>query len=75
MKSAYTQCGFKWKTLTNDPVTGKRAQIMQVNKLATAPAFENTRHLDLGKEPITIKAGLVMGYGSNKVTGSSNSKN
>lgn len=28
IKTAYTNCGFKWKTLTNDPHTGKRAQIM-----------------------------------------------
>lgn len=28
VKSAFTKIGFKWKTLSNDPHTGKRAQIM-----------------------------------------------
>ena len=36
---------------------------MQANKPATAAQFENLRHLDLGKEPITIKAGMVIGLG------------
>jgi hypothetical protein len=62
MKAAFTKVGFKWKTLTNDPVTGKRAQIMQLNRPATAPKFEGTelRLVDAGKEPVTIKAGMVM---------------
>jgi len=30
IKNAYTKNGFRWKTLNNDPVTGKRAQIMQL---------------------------------------------
>jgi len=38
VKNALSKCGFKWKTLSNDPVTGKRAQIMQLNKPANAPA-------------------------------------
>jgi len=25
VKNAFTKCGFKWKTLSNDPITGKRA--------------------------------------------------
>jgi hypothetical protein len=37
VKNAYAKAGFKWKTLTNDPATGKRAQIMQCNRVATAP--------------------------------------
>ena len=28
VKNALTKVGFKWKILTNDPVTGKRAQVM-----------------------------------------------
>mmetsp|Transcript_31809 Transcript_31809/g.31100 ORF Transcript_31809/g.31100 Transcript_31809/m.31100 type:complete len:122 (+) Transcript_31809:846-1211(+) len=32
IKTAYYSIGFKWKTLTNDPATGKRAQIMQLNR-------------------------------------------
>lgn len=27
-KAAYAKFGFRWKTLTNDPETGRRAQIM-----------------------------------------------
>lgn len=40
VKNAFAKCGFKWKTLTNDPHTGKRAQVMQLNRFATTPAFE-----------------------------------
>lgn len=40
VKGALTKCGFKWKTLSNDPATGKRAQVMQLNRPATAPAFD-----------------------------------
>jgi hypothetical protein len=25
VKNPFTKCGFKWKTLSNDPVSGKRA--------------------------------------------------
>lgn len=28
LKEVYTEKRFRWKTLTNDPVTGKRAQVM-----------------------------------------------
>lgn len=31
VKTVYTTKKFRWKTLSNDPVTGKRAQIMQWN--------------------------------------------
>lgn len=34
VKNAFTKAGFKWKTLSNDPATGKRAQIMQANRPA-----------------------------------------
>jgi len=60
VKAAYQTVGFKWKTLSNDPTTGRRAQIMQLNKPPTCPDFQNERKLDLGKEPLTMKAGLVM---------------
>lgn len=30
IKNCYSGKGFRWKTLTNDPVTGRRAQIMQL---------------------------------------------
>ena len=30
VKNAYAGVGFRWKTLTNDPATGKRAQVMQL---------------------------------------------
>jgi hypothetical protein len=30
VKTAYTSQAFKWKTLSNDPATGKRAQVMQL---------------------------------------------
>jgi hypothetical protein len=36
---------------------------MQANRPTTAGEFENIRYLDLGKEPITIKAGMIMGLG------------
>lgn len=29
VKTAYSSNGFKWKTLSNDPVSGIRAQVMQ----------------------------------------------
>lgn len=63
VKNAFAASGFKWKTLSNDPLTGKRAQIMQANKPANVGAFENLRNLDVGCEPLSIKAGLVLGLG------------
>jgi hypothetical protein len=60
VKDAFAKAGFKWKALTNDPSTGKRAQIMQAAKPATAPQFENTRRLNLGSEPLIIKIGTVL---------------
>lgn len=32
MKAAVSKFGFRWKTLSNDPVSGKRAQIMQASR-------------------------------------------
>lgn len=62
MKAAFTKAGFKWKTLTNDPITGKRAQIMQLNRTTTAPQYEGIKHrfVEAAREPVTIKAGMVM---------------
>jgi hypothetical protein len=61
VKNAFTKCGFKWKTLTNDPNTGKRAQVMQLNRFPTTPAFDpKLRHMEPAQEPVTIKAGLIM---------------
>lgn len=61
VKNAFTKSGFKWKTLSNDPASGKRAQIMQANRPASAIQFEEThRNIESGKEPITIKAGVLM---------------
>lgn len=53
--------GFKWKTMLNDPATGKRYQIMQMNKpkdLVVEP--KNDRKLTLKQEPITLKAAVVL---------------
>jgi hypothetical protein len=51
VKTVYTNKGFRWKTLINDPITGKRAQILQL----VTPASDVKR-----KEPITIKAALLI---------------
>ena len=59
VKTAFQKNGFKWKTLNNDPVTGKRAQVMQANRFATTPAFENPRMLTAGQEPLTFKSGFI----------------
>ena len=31
VKSVFTSLGFRWKTLNNDPLTGKRSQVMQLD--------------------------------------------
>lgn len=52
VKNAYAEKAFRWKTLTNDPATGKRAQIMQLN---------NSRGVKtLRQEPFAIKLALVL---------------
>ena len=49
--------GFKWKTMLNDPVTGKRFQIMQMNKpMGVVVDTKNDRRLTVKQEPITLKA-------------------
>ncbi len=32
IKSVFANCGFRWKALSNDPVTGKRTQLMQISR-------------------------------------------
>jgi hypothetical protein len=47
-KDVLQRAGFKWKNLCNDPSTGKRSQIMQLDRpkdLSKIPAFENPRDL------------------------------
>ena len=44
---------FKWQSLINDPATGKRSQLMQLNKptgelAAALPPFENPRGIQIG---------------------------
>ena len=70
LKDALKLEKFRWQSLINDPVTGKRSQLMQLNKpkgdaAAALPAFENPRNLQLGKEPVTIKAGILISVGDN----------
>ena len=42
VKNAFSKIGFKWKTLSNDPATGKRAQVMQLNRFPNTPVFDPT---------------------------------
>ena len=54
-----------WKTVS----TGKRSQIMELRKPTgeaanDLPAFENPRNLELGKEPVTIKSGMILECGT-----------
>ena len=61
VKNAFSKVGFKWKTLSNDPATGKRAQVMQLNRFPNTPAYEpKARQIEAANEPVTIKAGLVL---------------
>ena len=53
IKKALQGQAFKWKSLVNDPKSGKRSQLMELKKPASAPPFENTRNLEPGQEPIT----------------------
>jgi len=69
IKKALAEMKYKWKNLTNDPTTGKRSQIMELRKptgeaAADLPAFENPRNLVLGKEPVTIKSGMILECGT-----------
>ena len=55
--------GFKWKTLINDPDTGKRFQIMQLNKPADLyvdpESVVKGRQMKHKQQPLTIKAGMI----------------
>ena len=69
IKKALGDMKYRWKNLSNDPATGKRSQIMQLNKptgeaAASLPEFENVRNLQLGKEPVTIKSGIIFELGT-----------
>ena len=68
IKKALAEMKYKWKSLQNDPATGKRSQIMELRKPTgeaanDLPAFENPRNLELGKEPVTIKSGMILECG------------
>lgn len=60
MKDALSKNLFKWKTLSNDPSTGKRAQIMQANRTDNCPQFVNKRGIETEKQPITAKMGCII---------------
>ena len=45
---------------------------MQLNRPPTAPEFLNERKMDIGKEPVTLKAGSLMGLGSKHQYGDHN---
>ena len=79
IKKALADVKFKWKSLVNDPSTGKRAQIMELKKptgdaASELPAFENTRNLQIGKEPITIKSGIIFELGTKREEGKETDK-
>lgn len=57
VKAVYTEKKFRWKTLTNDPATGKRAQIMQYNNTEACKR----------QEPFTIKLALVFSVDDNPI--------
>ena len=57
VKAVYTEKQFKWKTLKNDPITGKRAQIMQYN--FSQPCIR--------QEPFSIKLALVFGLQDSQI--------
>ena len=51
VKSAFTTLGFRWKTLNNDPLTGKRSQVMQL---------DNPKGKIERQEPFMVKTALVL---------------
>ena len=57
VKAVYTEKQFRWKTLKNDPLTGKRAQIMQYNFIEPC----------IRQEPFSIKLALVFGLKNSKI--------
>jgi hypothetical protein len=61
LKDVLKAAKFRWQSLINDPVTGKRSQLMNLAKPKEGlPAFENPRGLRIGQEPITMKAGMLI---------------
>lgn len=55
--------GFKWKSVKNDPDTGKRFQIMQMMRpvgLALDAGKQQERKIVAKREPIMIKAGVIL---------------
>ena len=40
IKKALADMKYRWKNLSNDPITGKRSQIMQLNKLTGEAAAD-----------------------------------
>ena len=67
VKTAFTKSGFKWKTLSNDPATGKRAQVMQANRPATIKYDGHLRNIVPGTEPLTIGAAAFIELTKKKV--------
>lgn len=61
IKKAVQAEKFKWFTLQNDPATGKRSQIMQLNRPKEGiPELDiSARRMVPGKEPIQIKSGVL----------------
>ncbi len=51
--------GFRWKQVIND-VSGWRAQVMQLNK-ADPAVFRNPYMIEEEQEPLTAKAGVLLG--------------
>ena len=48
VKECYAKMGFRWKMLTNDKATGRRAQVMQLMKPKEGcPEFDNSRKIDV----------------------------
>ena len=58
VKACYSALGFRWKTLTNDPATGIRAQIMQL-----ANPSDRTK-ID---EPFSVKIAMTISLQDAKV--------
>jgi hypothetical protein len=46
--------GYKWKTLLNDPATGRRHQVMEMPRPKDMPPPEHQ------KEPLAMKGGLIL---------------
>ena len=59
VKNAYSAIGFRWKTLNNDPLTGKRSQVMQL---------ENPKGKIQRQEPFMIRSALVLLLGDDSIS-------